>query len=94
MFKLTQLTLHTHFDKNNRLDVVSVGDQTGIINISLNTHGTSFDTKVLTDTGFGISSIISLAGVSADSPRFAIASNRNNSIQILSQDLIFMSGFE
>ena len=88
------LALNNH-GHNDNSDVVSVSDQTGIINISQNITGASFNTGVLTDTSFGISNIIPLVDNESNAPRFAIASNRNNSIQILSQrDLIFMSGFE
>ncbi len=91
---IKDLAFNNH-DHSDNSDVVSVSDQTGIINISKNINGTSFNTGVLTDTGFGVSNMISLANDGFAVSRFAIASNRNNSIQILSQrDLIFMSGFE
>lgn len=85
----------TDVGHDNNLDVVNVSDQTGIINVSKNINGTSFLSHVLTDTSFGVSAIIPFAKDEPSLPQFVIASNRNNSVHILSQrDLIFMSGFE
>lgn len=76
-------------------DVVSVSDQTGTIHVSQNSQAVGFNTSVLTELPFGISYIVTLADHNSGFSQFALASNRNNSIQILSQkDVIFRSGFE
>ncbi|MCW8869576.1 MAG: hypothetical protein OQK49_02635, partial [Proteobacteria bacterium] len=80
---------------NGYLDIVSVSDQTGTVQLSQNLQGSGFKTTVLTELPFGVSAIIPLPQTQSRSPQFVLASNRNNSIQILSKgDLIFESGFE
>lgn len=77
------------------LDVVNVSDQSGVIQISKSLPGLGFDTELLTEVPFGVRAIITLPQTNSNPPQFALASNINNSIMILSQsDLIFKSGFE
>ena len=90
----SDLTL-VDINSDGLLDVVGVSDQTGLIYISQQRSDSGFNSDVLTEVPFGVRAIISLPKTHTNSPQFALASNKNNSIMVMSQsDLIFKSGFE
>ncbi len=90
----SDLTL-VDINSDGLLDVVGVSDQNGLIYISQQRSDSGFNSDVLTEVPFGVRAIISLPKTHTNSPQFALASNKNNSIMVMSQsDLIFKSGFE
>jgi|GEM_PF-1272288 len=85
----------TDVNMDGYLDILSASDQTGSVQLSQNVPGSGFDTTLLTELRFGVSAIIPFSQDPSGRPRLALASNKNNSIMILSNsDLIFESGFE
>jgi hypothetical protein len=85
----------TDFESAGGKGVIDVSDQEGVVYINKNNDNTVFTPKVLFQVLYGIRKIINLSGDEAELPQFALASNRGNSIQLVTRsDMIFKSGFD